>query len=57
MCRSNYFFGGLIKCTQRAECTNMGQHSNTAAEHWRITDAERQNMSNGDKELKARENE
>lgn len=57
MCRSSSFFGGLIKCTQRAECPNKGQRSNTAAEQWRISGAERQKMSNGDKELKARENE
>lgn len=56
MCRSNYFFGGLIKYTWRAECPNKGQHSDTAAEHWRILGAERQKMSNGDKEIKAREN-
>lgn len=57
MCRSNYFFGGMIKCAERADCPNKGQCSNTAAEHWRISGAERQKMSNGDKELKARENE
>lgn len=58
MCRSNYCFGELINCTQRAECPNKGQLSNTAAEHWIAGEYQglrEEKMSNGDKKLKERE--
>lgn len=57
MCTS---IGGFINCTQRAECPNKGQRSNTAAEPWIAGEHQglrEQKMSNGDKELKDRKNE